>query len=113
MEIALANGNAPRRLLRHIEARDRENMRMCVYVFPSREYVKIGISRNADERWSELRTANPFLEPAVFVSELIKGARKIEESAHAFLHPYRVTGEWFKCSRYLAVEVVKTLIDAV
>src|SRR6185437_3330340 len=85
--------------------------RCCVYVFPAREYVKIGMAMNAAQRWSELRTGNPLLESAAFVSEPLRNARKVEALCHERLAGYRVPGtEWFRCNRHLAVETVRQVI---
>jgi len=83
-----------------------------VYVFPSRQFVKIGIAVDIAERWSRLRCGNPMLEPALYVSTPMKSAAKIEKAAHEALARYRVKGtEWFRCNRYLAVETVRLLAE--
>lgn len=84
-----------------------------IYVMPAGPIVKVGISNNSHVRWRSLRTANPLIEAPVYVSKQMHFASRIETAAHHALGAYRVrhAKEWFRCNRYLAVEVVKTLIE--
>jgi hypothetical protein len=86
-----------------------------VYVFAAGAHVKVGISQfDAESRWWTIRSNNPLLEPALFVSEpLGVRARKVEQAAHKELKPYHVNGEWFSCDRPHAIAVVKKLIEDV
>lgn len=85
-----------------------------VYVFPAREYVKIGIAVDPKDRWSTIRTANPLLEVPLYVSERLKHARLVEKAAHQALAAYRIDGsEWFRCNRFLAVEVVIQTVERI
>lgn len=83
-----------------------------VYVFPAREFVKIGIAGDPHNRWRKLHTGNPLLEAATFISPAVRYARSIELAAHLELATYRVgDSEWFKCNRHFAAEVVQQLLD--
>lgn len=87
-----------------------------VYVIPAGRFTKVGVSNSTHLRWKSLRAANPLLEPPLFVSEPLYRAYKTENLVHRRLAAYRVEGagrEWFKCNRYLVVEIVKQVIDDV
>lgn len=112
LEISTEQGSlAP--ILRHRERLFRKANRdhCCVYVFAAREYVKIGIAIDPKDRWGTIKTGNPLLEPPVYVSPRMDHARRIERLAHAALEAHRCSGEWFKCNRYYAAEIVKQLCE--
>lgn len=82
-----------------------------VYIFPAGPLLKIGMSDvGVERRWNSIRTGNPLLEPAIHVSPPVgKLAREIERGAHQALDAYRESGEWFRCSRELAIETVQRM----
>lgn len=82
-----------------------------VYAFAAGAHVKIGLSQfDPNARWWQIRSHNPLLEPALYITQpLGKSARKVERAAHKVLASCRVTGEWFTCPRDEAVEVIKKL----
>lgn len=84
-----------------------------LYVFAAGEYVKIGITQfDVDARWWQIKCSNPLLEPPLYISPPVGDrARELEGMAHKALGEHRCSGEWFKCSRELAVETVKRLTE--
>lgn len=83
----------------------------CVYVFPAGEFVKVGMAIDPEERWLTIRVGNPQLESPLYVSGWTYECRKIEKAAHKALASYRADGEWFKCNRYFAAEVVRQIFE--
>lgn len=82
-----------------------------VYVFAAADLIKIGMSlHDVEKRWRDIRVANPLLEPALYItSPLEQDVNRAELACHAALQEYRVSGEWFRCSRELAIETVKRI----
>lgn len=81
-----------------------------LYVFAAGPFVKIGIAGDVEERWRSIRGHNPLLERPLYVGVLLgTAARKFEREAHEKLRCYRRQGEWFLCSRWLAIETVKQI----
>jgi T5orf172 domain len=83
-----------------------------VYVFAAQTLVKVGMTIHSPyRRWHSIKTANPWLEPPLYVSPpLLARVTAIEKAAHTALKAYRVTGEWFECDRQLAIDTVQRLI---
>jgi len=81
-----------------------------VYVISARSMVKIGIAADPKGRVSQLGTGNPDVvgRPA-YMSAPLLDARSVELQAHTALAAYRVRGEWFRCSKKLAIATVKNL----
>ncbi len=67
-------------------------------VTEDRNYVKIGTSRNASERLSELQTGNP---QRLVVLKTIPGGHEKERLVHALWEKDRQMGEWFTLSSEL------------
>jgi T5orf172 domain-containing protein len=84
-----------------------------VYVFAAGAHVKVGISEtDVQGRWNSIRSCNPLLEPAAYVSPPVGDlARKVEQAAHRSLSHCHVSGEWFLCAPENAIETVKGLIQ--
>lgn len=86
-----------------------------VYVIVSGDFVKIGMSRDPEKRAAELRTGAA-QGVSVFYTRKFPNeatARKVERRAHALLHPFRQSGEWFNCSPARArLTVSKVKVDA-
>lgn len=103
---------AERKLARKWQAQHPEH-EGYVYVFAAGLHVKVGISwLDVERRWATILSSNPLLERPLYVSPAIgKKALLIERAAHQELMPFHVSGEWFSCSRELAVAIVKKLIQ--
>jgi hypothetical protein len=84
----------------------------CVYVFPAREFVKVGMAIDPHERWCAIKVGNPLLEKPLYVSGWIHDCGIVEKAAHKALSAYRYDGEWFRCNKYFAAEVVRQIFDA-
>lgn len=116
-EIAEESGDFSPVLRWHKVQRERERRALLrgparVYVIPAREFVKIGIATDIEERWRTIRTGNPLVERPFYVSEPQRGARELEKRAHAALAAYRVEStEWFRCSKSLAAETIRQVIE--
>ena len=86
-----------------------------VYLVGSREQtaVKIGHTRNLDDRLRTLQTGNP---SRLEVLDWFAGSSDVERLAHAWFHRYRVQGEWFEFgslnSRDMFREFVQVVLDA-
>jgi hypothetical protein len=91
--------------------RDREARATHIYVFARSDgLLKIGISRNPRQRRESIQKATPDRLTLEY-SERVETAREIETRVHAFLRPFRVSGEWFRCETklaILAIDAVKT-----
>lgn len=86
-------------------------MKCRLYVIPAGEHVKVGISEDVESRWKALRSANPLLERAAFISNPLAKPRKVEQTIHSKLDRYRVVGtEWFKCGREIVLEIVHSVL---
>lgn len=84
-----------------------------IYVFAAGPYTKVGMSDAAVQaRWVNIKSANPLLEPPLFVSKpLGNRTREIERRIHAALRDHLECGEWFRCERALVLETVRRVID--
>jgi T5orf172 domain len=81
-----------------------------LYVFAVGPFVKIGIAGDVEDRWRSIRGHNPLLERPLYIGVVLgTAAREFEREAHQRLHAYRRQGEWFLCSRWLAIETVKQI----
>lgn len=85
-----------------------------VYVFAAREYVKVGVTNDPVGRWHQIRGGNPLLEPPFHVTQKkYPYAYKLERAIHEALKAYRVPRtEWFKCNRYLALEIARLIEES-
>lgn len=73
-----------------------------VYILATSGAIKIGQSKNLPNRLSSLRTATPHKIDVVFFGVFGARAAEIERGAKALLRPWRVRGEWFTCSPFIA-----------
>ena len=64
-----------------------------VYFIQSLDTIKIGCTKNLNERIKGIQTSNPH---GLVVIGAIKGNSFEEKAIHKKLEKYRVTGEWFK-----------------
>jgi hypothetical protein len=59
------------------------------------DYVKIGRTKNVEDRLSKLQTGNPFnINPIGFIPTA--EPMKIEKAFHHIFNSFRRNGEWFK-----------------
>jgi T5orf172 domain len=87
---------------------------MFLYVVPSGDMVKIGITDDPERRWRQLKTMDRAVEPAIFVSDRTEHVEEIEKHLHWLLRRYRVREpgrgqEWFRVDRVRAAELARTL----
>lgn len=68
-----------------------------VYVLESHGQFKIGVSQDVDTRLCAIRTGNPSVQ-AIYESDPLANAYKVESMIHRHLAVYRTHGEWFSVS---------------
>lgn len=67
-----------------------------IYIINSAHYIKIGFTRNIDQRIHALRTSSP-LDVELVAS--FPGTKDDEKELHAMFNHIRVRGEWFHAHR--------------
>ena len=74
---------------------------------------KIGITQDVDERLRQLQTGNASLLVAVFVRHFSSESesRLCETHCHSALHLHAIHGEWFRCSQWQAVDLVRNFVN--
>lgn len=77
-----------------------------VYVIVAGDTVKVGRAEYPEARLRVLRSANPNIERLAYASEASYRASRIEADAHITLGQFRVHGEWFRCSEFVAIQAV-------
>lgn len=92
-----------------MESPARPTRKHAVYVVGCAGRIKIGIATNVRARISTMRTGNPVPITLIW-SVFTEDALEIEQRAHAILGVYRISGEWFECSRQEAIGAVSTAI---
>ena len=65
-----------------------------VYVFESHGQFKIGVAQDAETRLRSIRTGNPSVQ-AIYESDPLANAYKVESVIHRHFSVYRTHGEWF------------------
>lgn len=81
-----------------------------VYVFESNGQFKIGVSKSTETRLRSIKTGNPNVR-AVYESEKMTNAHKVESLIHSHFSEFRVNGEWFSIPS--EVDVIGTVKDFV
>ena len=84
-----------------------------VYVVRARGLLKIGIAADLSARVRTLRTSNPHVGDVLYFTKPIAKARQVELEVHRALDIHRVDGEWFYCSKQLAIETIRRCIDVI
>lgn len=71
--------------------------------------VKIGHTKNIEQRLSQLQTGYPDQLTVFFTktTETLNEARQLEDAAHNRLRRYRQTGEWFDVSASVAQKAIE------
>lgn len=79
-----------------------------IYVIECREFVKIGITTNLEQRLKALEQANPFdLKTTLFCETTWAEARRIEKLIHDSLAEHHHRLEWFRVESIVAVKLVQ------
>lgn len=82
-----------------------------VYVATDGHLMKVGISRNVDQRMKTLTKSSGRDVRAIETFSMdMATARKVEVAAHEGLAQVHTHGEWFACSQFVATEAVKSAI---
>lgn len=71
---------------------------MIYLILCDKKYVKIGYSRNPENRIQKLKTDNPY---KIRVLLTFEGDRQTEKGFHEAFATYRYKGEWFRYSGLL------------
>lgn len=79
-----------------------------VYVFAAvnTKFVKIGRAKNVHKRLPNVQNGCPHVVRIAFF-ERHPQAALVERTAHKKLAKHRASGEWFKCSAKVAIQVVR------
>ena len=80
--------------------------RSWVYFLRAGDRLKVGFSRNPEQRIETLKTGCP--DPIILLGTML-GGRKEERQIHSTLKNFRANGEWFD----LSAESVKTYLSAI
>lgn len=80
-------------------SRDVSRWETSVYFVANKSAVKIGYTRNIDQRLAQLRMHSPTPVHAV---ALLRGGQQLESALHARFGEYRIHGEWFRNTGSLA-----------
>lgn len=83
--------------------------RPCVYVMRAGRYVKIGHSKNVEQRRADIQNGQP-LRVQIVRSWSTPYATKIENMAHKLLANYRMKGEWFDVPANVATLTISALV---
>lgn len=66
-----------------------------VYVMESREALKVGVSRNPEERLKALSVGNPDIR-VIYKSPPVSNAYSAENAVHKALKSFQIKNEWFR-----------------
>ena len=69
-----------------------------VYLFKTDRYYKLGISKNAKNRISQVRSATPFKVETILNIE-VENYEQAEKNLHFMFSAKWIRGEWFKLTR--------------
>jgi Meiotically Up-regulated Gene 113 (MUG113) protein/uncharacterized protein DUF4224 len=86
-----------------------EPLLQCIYAIAAGSLIKVGVAKDVDKRWRNLRIGNRAIEPVLYATKPLRNALRIEKLVHRDLARYRVGGEWFQCDRSIAIAVVKRI----
>lgn len=74
-----------------------------IYFIKSKNHVKIGYSKNPEERLAELQTGNPI---RLKLLATFPGDAKTEKGLHEAFAKYHWQGEWFRFDGHLKASVI-------
>lgn len=82
-----------------------------IYVFESHGQFKIGVSQNVDARLRSIMVGNPSVQ-AIYESEQVENAYKVENMIHNHFVVYHTSGEWFSIPPQVnIIETVKWFVE--
>jgi hypothetical protein len=84
------------------------NSNKFIYILKSREYYKIGITKDVAKRMRELQTGNP-IQHLFVCSSFFNDAPKIEKLLHETFAEYQIQGEWFELPSSKLEELIELL----
>lgn len=83
--------------------------RAFLYLIGCGGHIKIGVSRNLRQRFTDLQIANPLpLALLGYREEQAEWITDFEQAAHKLLNEHRATGEWFAVTLDTAMAAVDT-----
>lgn len=85
-----------------------------IYILQCDKYIKVGRANNVYRRAGEMVTGNPFdLDVLCYYKIKPEKITSIEKGAHRELEQYSHKGEWFSCSKEVAMMAVEYAIRTV
>ena len=82
-----------------------------VYVMESKEALKVGVSRNPEERLKALSVGNPDIR-VIYKSPPISNAYSAESAVHKALKSFQIKNEWFRgIGREEVIRTVKKCVS--
>ena len=81
-----------------------------IYIVKAGKHTKIGITKNLQNRFKEIQTANPYLLELVF-TKIVKNSASVEKSIHKEYSNFHILGEWFILSDNQINDIINKLFQ--
>ena len=88
----------------------KDDINKYVYIIKAGKHTKVGISKNLQNRFKEIQTANPYVLELVF-TKIVDNAQAVEKSIHKEYSNFHILGEWFILSDKQINDIMNHLLS--